>query len=356
MHVSAPLALRDGDRGRLEELARSSTVAQRALIVLLAADGLANTQIAQLAGTSRPTVLKWRHRYQAHGIAGLDDEARPGRPATIDEIEVLGETLADGGQPPAFLGVPHWSARLMADRLGISFASVARIWRKYDIRTQRIEAFKFLVDPALEARFHDLVGLYLSQPVGAFATSKDAKSARRALDHTEPILQLCPCIAERQAHDDTRSGATGLFAALESAVGKIRAPDCHSQDTHAEFIDFLEVVSAAHPGMGLHVICDNDITGQHPAVRAWRDQNPRVSMHCTQAGRSWLTAAGIAIGLTTRQAMRRGMSSPLEDLETAMRNYIDTYNERANPFGWTKNPDAAIANAKRQTINNTRAG
>ena len=165
MYVAAALELRDGDRGRLEALTRASTVsaglATRARIVLLAADGVANTDIADRTGTSRPTVLKWRGRYEQSGVDGLDDDPRPGRAAVIDEIAVLAETLADKGKPPAHLGVTHWSTRLMAQRLGISFASVARIWRKWGIQPHRVETFKFSTDPQLEEKLLDVVGLYL---------------------------------------------------------------------------------------------------------------------------------------------------------------------------------------------------
>lgn len=151
MYVAEALQLRDGDRGRLEAMTRTSTMraglVTRARIVLLAADDVSNTEIAEHTGTSRPTVLKWRGRYAACGIDGLDDDPRPGRAREIDEIAVLAETLADKGKPPAHLGVSHWSSRLMADQLGISFASVARIWRKWDIQPHRVETFKFSTDP-----------------------------------------------------------------------------------------------------------------------------------------------------------------------------------------------------------------
>lgn len=177
MYVAAALELRDGDRGRLESLTRASTgsagLATRARIVLLAADGIPNTDIAERTGTSRPTVLKWRGRYSDSGIDGLDDDPRPGQAPVIDEIAVLAETLAGKGKPPTHLGVTHWSARLMATRLGISFASAARIWRKWNIQPHRVETFKFSTDPQLEAKLRDVVGLYLDPPKGAVVVSVD---------------------------------------------------------------------------------------------------------------------------------------------------------------------------------------
>ena len=261
MYVAAALELRDGDRGRLEALTRASTVsaglAMRARIVLLAADGVANTDIADRTGTSRPTVLKWRGRYEQSGVDGLDDDPRPGRAAVIDEIAVLAETLADKGKPPAHLGVTHWSTRLMAERLGISFASVARIWRKWGIQPHRVETFKFSTDPQLEAKLRDVVGLYLDPPAGAVVVSVDEKSQIQALDRTQPILPLRQGIPEQQTHDYIRHGTTSLFAALEVATGKVTADACYPRHTNVEFLAFLKLVAKAHPRVRLCVICDN---------------------------------------------------------------------------------------------------
>ena len=171
MSVAAPLVLREGDRPRLEGLVRSSSIraglAQRARIVLLASQGLPNAEIARRTGTSRPTVVDWRARYDAGGIGALHDQRRSGRPPEIDEIDVVVATLADDGQPPAHLGVTHWSARLLGAELGISFASVARIWRKWGLQPWRVETFKFSTDPELDAKIRDVVGLYLDPPQNA---------------------------------------------------------------------------------------------------------------------------------------------------------------------------------------------
>jgi hypothetical protein len=196
MYVAEALVLRAGDRARLEALTRASTapagVVQRSKIVLLAAEGVPNTEIAVRTGTSRPTVLKWRDRYTVSGMAGLGDAPRPGRAPVVDEVAVLAETLADKGKPPPELGVTHWSSRLLAQRLGISFATVARIWRKWNIQPHRIETFKFSTDPQLEPKIRDVVGLYLHPPQGAVVVSVDEKSQIQALDRTQPILPLRP--------------------------------------------------------------------------------------------------------------------------------------------------------------------
>ena len=189
MSVAAPLTLRAGDEPRLTAMARSQTTtasaAQRARIVLLAADGVPNAEIARRVGVSRPTVVGWRGRYRERGIAGLADEDRSGRPPRIDAADVVVATLT---KPPESLGVTHWSARLLAGQLGVSFASVARIWRKWNLQPWRVETFKFSTDPELDAKVRDVVGLYLNPPDNAIVLSIDEKSQVQALDRTAPIL------------------------------------------------------------------------------------------------------------------------------------------------------------------------
>jgi transposase len=352
------LLLRDGDRSKLEGLTRSLTVsagpATRARIVLLAADGMPNTEIAMRTGTSRPTVLKWRGRYDESGIDGLDDDPRPGRAPVIDEVAVLAETLADKGKPPQHLGATHWSTRLMGNRLGISFASVARIWRKWGIQPHRVETFKFSTDPELETKLRDVVGLYLDPPAGAVVVSVDEKSQIQALDRTQPILPLRQGIPEQHTHDYIRHGTTSLFAALEVASGKITADACYSRHTHTEFLAFLKLVAKAHPRVRLCVVCDNYATHKHPVVRAWLDKNPRITLHFTPTSCSWLNMVEIFFGIITRQAIRRGTYTDVGDLEAAIRTYIDCYNDRAKPFSWTKTADELLDKIKRKRINATQ--
>jgi hypothetical protein len=272
----------------------------------------------------------------------------------IDEVAVLAETLADKGKPPEHLGVTHWSTRLMADRLGISFSSVARIWRKWDIQPHRIETFKFSTDPELEAKLRDVVGLYLDPPAGAVVVSVDEKSQIQALDRTQPILPLRQGIPEQQTHDYIRHGTTSLFAALEVATGKITADACYPRHTNVEFLAFLKLVAKTHPRVQLCVICDNYATHKHPNVEAWLNKNPRVTLHFTPTSCSWLNMVEIFFGIITRQAIRRGTFTDVTDLQAAIRTYIDSYNERAKPFTWTKTPDELLGKIKRKRFNNTR--
>jgi transposase len=348
MNVAGPLALRDGDRERLEGLARSSSLAQRASIVLLAAEGMANTEIARSVGTSRPTVLKWRRRYETHGLPGLDDGPRSGRPATIDEVDVLGETLADGGKPPAGVGLTHWSARLMADRLGISFASVARIWRKYDIRPHSIRTFTFCTDPELDAELHEVVGLYLSPLVRAVVVTVETQAPIQAVD--------CGRSPGPPAHNGIHSSGAALLSALEIAAGKNTTRECPAKESHADFVDFLETVSTAHPRVRLRVICGHNAAQKHAEVRALRDDHPRVSVHCARTDGSWLTVVGTCFGIAARQAIRRGIYAGVDDLEVALRAYIDADCGAANSFTWSKNAQQGLEILKRKSINNTLCG
>jgi transposase len=353
MSLAPALALREGDRQRLGDLARLPSVpsglAKRARIVLLAADGMPNAQIARTVGVSRPTVIGWRDRYTAGGIRALEDEPRSGRPVVISEIDVVVATLADDGRPPARLGITHWSARFLAAEMGISFASVARIWRRWGIQPHRLQTFKFSTDPQLEAKLRDVVGLYLDPPENAVVVSVDEKSQIQALDRTQPMLPLRPGLPARQTYDYKRNGTTTLFAALEVATGKITADACYPRHRHQEFLRFLKKVAAAHPGVQLHVVADNYATHKHPEVRAWLKDNPRVTLHFTPTGCSWLNMVEIFFGIITRQAIRRGTFRSVKDLTAAIGAFIDAYNGRCQPFAWTKDADELLARIRPST-------
>jgi transposase len=341
--LAPALVLREGDCARLGDLARLPSVpsglAKRARIVLLAAGGVPNAQIARMVGVSRPTVIGWRDRYLQAGITALADEPRSGRPAVIDEIDVVVATLANDGRPPERLGITHWSARFLAADLGISFASVARIWRKWDLQPHRVEGFKFSTDPEPEFKIRDVVGLYRDPPANAVVVSVDEKSQIQALDRTAPMLPLRPGLPARHSYDYKRNGTTTLFAALEVATGKVTADACYPRHRHQEFLRFLKKVAAAHPGVELHVVLDNYGTHKHAAVRAWLKDNPRITLHFTPTSCSWLNMVEIFFGIITRQAIRRGTFRSVKDLTTAIGTFIDAYNDRCTPFAWTKDAD-----------------
>ncbi|HWX99481.1 MAG TPA: IS630 family transposase [Mycobacterium sp.] len=338
----------------MSSLVRSSTVeaglAQRARIVLLAAQGVSNAEIGRRVGVSRPTVIQWRNRYEAGGISALGDLDRSGRPPVIDDVAVVVATVQ---APPEALGVTHWSARLLGKHLGISFASVARIWREWNLQPWRRETFKFSTDPELDAKVRDVVGLYLNPPDKAVVVCIDEKSQIQALDRTAPILPIRPGLPEKATHDYVRHGTTTLFAALEVATGKV-TDACHPRHTHAEFLAFLKQVAKAYPRVPLHVVADNYATHKHPAVQAWLAKHPRVRMHFTPTSGSWLNLVEVFFGIITRQAIRRGTFTSVKDLIAAIETFIDAWNDRCQPFVWTKTADEILTKANRKVTSNTR--
>jgi transposase len=348
------VVLRDGDRERLLTLTRASTapagLVQRARIVLLAADGVGNTDIAQRLQVARQTVVTWRKRYVDGGMGALEDADRPGRPLVHDDVAVVVATLE---APPRQLGVTHWSSRLLADHLGISFATVTRIWRKWNLQPWRVQTFKFSTDPELEAKIRDVVGLYLNPPENAVVVCIDEKSQVQALDRTAPVLPLRPGVPARQTHDYVRHGTTTLFAALQVATGKV-TDRCYERHTNTEFLAFLKVVAKAYPRVKLHVVCDNYATHKHPNVKAWLTRNPRVTLHFTPTSGSWLNMVEIFFGIITRQAIRRSTHRSVHELIETIETFIDGWNDRCQPFIWTKPADEIIAKAVRPTTSNSR--
>lgn len=247
MAVSAPLALHEGDRGRLEALARSTavraTVAQRARIVLMSADGLTNTEIARRTRSTRPTVISWRKRYATGGIEALGDRPRSGRPAAVDELEVVATTLADGGRPPAHLGVDQWSARLLGNHLGISFATVARIWRKWGIQPDHVEIFTLSPDLRRQAQVRDLSGLYLnlSQRAAALhrsgpASAPDSNTEGRPAAAPDPWLKLVEVSLGIITQQAIRRGTFASVRNLIDALGALTDgwQDSHERSSRAE--------------------------------------------------------------------------------------------------------------------------
>jgi transposase len=345
---SVRVQVNDEDRATLLGWTRSSSVraglATRAKIVLAAGQGEGTSAISRRLGVSRPTVIQWRDRYAADGLAGLDDAQRSGRPKTIDDAAIIAATLEP---PPDRLGVTHWSTRLLAQELKIGHATIARAWRRYRVQPWRRETFKFSTDPELEAKVRDVVGLYLNPPEKAVVLCVDEKSQIQALDRTAPILPLRPGLPEKATHDYRRNGTTTLFAALEVATGKV-TDACYDRHGKAEFLDFLKKVARAYPRRQLHVVVDNYHTHKHDDINQWLAKHPRITLHFTPTSGSWLNLVEVFFGIITRQAIRRGTFTSVKDLVTAISRFIDAWNDRCRPFIWTKTADEILPHARRQ--------
>jgi transposase len=334
------------DREVLAVWTRSSSIrsglAQRARIVLLAADGTGTNEIVRRTGLSKPTVIFWKRRYSAEGVGGLEDRPRPGKPRTTDDVAVVLRTLEP---PPQHLGVTHWSSRLLAAELGLSNVKVAKVWREYGLQPWRAESFKFSTDPLLEAKVRDVVGLYLNPPDKAVVLCVDEKPQAQALERAAPVLPLRPGVAEKRSHDYIRHGTTTLFAALEVATGKV-TDACYPRHRHEEFGKFLRQVARAYPRVPLHIVVDNYGTHKHPDVQAWLAKNPRITLHFTPTSGSWLNMVEIFFSIITRQAIRRGSFTSVKDLIAAIENFIDGWNDRCHPFTWTKTADELLPRCK----------
>jgi transposase len=345
---SSMLVLSDRDRATLKSWTRSSTVSagrrERAEIVLAVAGGAGISGAARTLGVSRPTVIKWRERFAADGIAGLGDLPRSGRPKTIDDAQIIAATLEP---PPASLGVTHWSSRLLARHLAISDATVARAWRAYRVQPWRQGTFKFSTDPKLEAKVRDVVGLYLDPPQNAIVLCVDEKSQIQALNRTQPLLPVRPGLPATATHDYKRNGTTTLFAALEIATGTV-TDRCYDHHGKAEFLDFLKRVAKTYPRRRLHVVLDNYHTHKHDDINRWLEKHPRITLHFTPTSGSWLNLVEVFFSIITRQAIRRGSFDSVKDLVAAIRAFIDGYNERCQPFIWTKAADDILPRATRQ--------
>jgi transposase len=359
---AAALVLGDGDRAELERWTRQSTLraglATRARIVLLAADGVANSRIVELSGQSLPTVMLWRGRYDVEGIAGLADRKRPGRPRRLDHAAIVKNTLMP---PPKKLGVTHWSSRLLAAQLGISASAVSTAWRDYGVKPWRSRSFRFSTDPELDAKVVDVVGLYLNPPENAIVLCVDEKSQIQALDRTMPVLPMQPGKIEARSHDYVRHGTTTLFAALEIASGKVTAA-LKPRHRNTEFLAFLKQVERAYRDVlddqgnpvELHLVMDNYTAHKHANVKTWLARNPRFVIHFTPTHASWMNLVEVWFSLIERQTIHRGVFTSVKDLNAKIRTYIDGWNDRSHQFVWTRTAEEILKHAKPKETSNSR--
>jgi transposase len=346
--TAEPLLLRQNEQERLVGLTRSSAapsgLAARARIVLLAAEGTPNVEIARLVGVSRPTVNMWRARYAERGLPGLADEQRSGRKRSVDQRTIVAETLTP---PPASLGVTHWSSRLLAERLGTSHVTVAAAWKEYGVKPWKAETFKFSTDPELVAKVTDVIGLYLDPPANAIVLCVDEKSQIQALNRTQKTLPMQPGHAEQRTHDYVRHGTTTLFAALEIATGRVTGV-CKPRHRHQEFVGFLRHLARAYPDVELHLVMDNYAAHKHPKVKAWLAANPRIRVHFTPTSGSWLNLVEVWFSIIEKQAIHRGSFPSVRDLMIKIRAFINGWNDRCHPFVWTKTADQVLDKVKRK--------
>src|SRR5213596_2698102 len=339
-----PLVLTPAERRTLQGWAsRRKTaqgLAQRARIVLLCADGKPNTAVAAELGISRDTVGRWRNRFARQRFAGLSDEPRPGVPRTITDAQIEEVVVRTLEEVPE--GATHWSKRELARRVGLSPTTVHRIWRAFGLKPWRTETFKISPDPLLLDKIRDVIGLYLAPPANAAVFAVDEKPQIQALERTAPVLPMIPGIPERRSHDYVRHGTIDLFAALNIATGKVIGK-LSAQHRAVDFRDFLDQIDRqTDPGLDVHVICDNLSAHKAPAVHRWLLAHPRFVLHFTPAYSSWINQVERWFAEIQRRCLDRGVFCSLEELTSALEEWIKLWNESARPFRWTKTADQII--------------
>jgi transposase len=317
-------------------------LAERARIVLAAATGLNNKEIAAKVGVCAVTVGTWRNRFAEHRMDGIYDEPRPGAPRRIGDEEIaatIGKTLETLPQ-----GATHWGLRTMAKEIGHAPSAVHRIWRAFGLQPHRSETFKLSSDPLFVEKVRDIVGLYLSPPERALALCVDEKSQVQALDRTQPMR---PGQAERRTHDCKRHGTTSLFAALDVKAGTIIGK-CMARHRAQEFRKFLDEVERNVPAdLDVHVVMDNYATHKTKLIRDWFVKRPRWHVHYTPTSASWIDRVERFFALPTGRALKRGVFHSVRELETAIKRYIEATKAEPKPFCWTKTADDILAGIQR---------
>ena len=342
--------LEPAQREQLERLARgrriSVRLAERARVVLHAADGMENQRIGEALGISRQKAGRWRDRYAGHGLAGIEKDApRPGRKRRIGDKQRAAVARKTLDEKPE--GQTHWSRSTMAAAAGLSDSTVGRIWREHGLKPHRVEAFKLSNDPRFVEKLTDVVGLYLSPPEHAVVLSCDEKSQIQALDRTQPGLPLKPGRCGTMTHDYKRNGTTSLFAAMNVLDGSIIS-QCHPRHRHQEWLKFLKLIkSQVPPDREIHLICDNYATHKHPKVQAWAAKHPRFHFHFTPTGASWLNMVERFFRDLSEKALKRGSFYNVDDLIGAIDEYINQHNASPKPFIWTASATDILAKVRR---------
>jgi transposase len=347
--VAVSIELSEEERAQLESWARrrssAQALAQRCRVVLLAAEGLNNTEIAERLGVHRPMVRKWRSRFAEYRLDGLIDEPRPGKPRTITDEqveEVIVKTLESTPKDAT-----HWSTRSMASEVGLTQSAVLRIWQAFGLQPHRQETWKLSKDPQFVAKVRDVVGLYLNPPERAVVLCVDEKSQIQALDRTAPILPLLPGTPQRATHDYKRAGTSSLYAALDITSGQVIG-SLHARHRAIEFKKFLQTLDREVPDeLDVHVILDNSSTHKTPAVKKWLLAHPRFVLHFTPTSSSWLNLVERWFSELTSKKLRRGTHRSVRELNTDIRDWIADWNENPRPYVWTKTAEQILESISR---------
>ena len=346
---SAALAIEPEDKKALERIVRSGRSEQRhalrARIVLGAAAGKSNNALAKELGVSRPTVIDWRARFESGGVKALYEDRPRGKSfepvARAKEAEIIAKTQKAPND------ATQWSCRSMAEAVGVSKASVQRIWQANGLKPHLIRTFKVSNDPHFLEKLDDVVGLYMNPPEHALVFCIDEKSQIQALDRTQPGLPMKKGRCGTMTHDYKRNGTTTLFAALDILKGEVIG-QCMPRHRHQEFLKFLKAIDRTTPKtLDIHCVADNYGTHKHPNVQAWLEKHPRFHFHFIPTSSSWLNLVERWFGKITTDRIRRGVFKSVAELERAIADYIRHNNANPKPFVWTKSADDIILKVNR---------
>jgi transposase len=345
----AELVLLGDERDELERLTKRAMVnrnlAFRARLVLACASGMTNTAVARRYRTTNQTVGKWRKRFVQDRLEGLYDEPRPGAPRSVTDPEVEAVLVKALEEKPK--GRTHWSTRSMAAHVGLSHATIGRIWRTFGLKPHVTRSFKISDDPQFIDKVRDVVGLYMNPPDHAVVFSFDEKSQIQALERAQPILPMDLGQPERRTHNYVRHGTLDLFAALNVATGEVIAA-CKKRHRAKDFVVFLsELDKSVEDDREIHVVLDNLSAHKAPIVHRWLLRHPRFVLHFTPTYASWLNLVERFFGLLTQQALQRGSHTSVPELRQAIVDYIESHNEFGKPFKWTKTADEILAKVQR---------
>jgi transposase len=350
MRVAPKIMVTDEQRKALKGWARghrtSVRLMQRAKIVLLAASGRQNGQIAADLHMDPGKVGRWRKRFARDGLSGIErDLPRGGRPPT--RRTALARKIVERTTQTRPPNATHWSTRTMAESIGASQSMVSRVWRANQLKPHLTRGFKLSNDPRFVEKLIDVVGLYLNPPEHALVLCVDEKSQIQALDRTQPGLPIKKGRCGTMTHDYKRNGTTTLFAALELAEGKLIGT-CMPRHRHQEWLKFLNVIDARTPvDLDLHLIADNYFTHKTPEVQRWLKRHPRFHMHFIPTSSSWLNLVERWFREITDKRIRRGVFTSVERLIQAIMGYIDHHNQNPTSFVWTAEVEDILAKVRR---------
>jgi len=350
MAAAAAIELLAEDRVTLERWVGAhgtpQSLARRARVILLAAEGYSNVAIARVVGVGRPTVIDCRRRFCQDGPEGLTRVRRGrGRKPTISQEKVAQIVEATLHSKPE--GETHWSCRSLGKAMGVSPATVQRIWDHHNLKPWRVDTFKLPNDKRFLEKLTDVVGLYLNPPEKAIVLCVDEKSQIQALDRTQPSLPMKPGRAGTMTHDYKRNGTTTLFAALSMLDGQVIG-QCLPRHRHQEFMKFLRTLDREFPPeLDLHLILDNYGTHTHENVKKWLAKHPRFHLHFIPTSSSWLNLIERWFRELTDKAIRRGVFHSVPDLIAAIERYLAAYNQDPNPFVWTAEVETIIEKISR---------